>query len=45
MAKKKEPINLMPTKPKALLSKTSKEHIRSIFQNWRLETKLLQELG
>ena len=33
MAKKKEPINLMPTKPKAPSSKTSKEHIRSIFQN------------
>ena len=32
MAKKKEPINLMPTKSKAVLSKISKEHIKSTFQ-------------
>ena len=35
----------MPTNPKSLLSKISKEHILSIFQNCWLENKLLQELG
>ena len=46
MAKNKEPINLMPTKPKTLLSKKkSEEHMRSTFQNYRLQSKLLQELG
>ena len=45
MAKKTEPMILMPKKPKALLSKISKEQIRSTFQNCRLEIKLLQELG
>ena len=36
---------LIPAKPKALLPKISKEHIRSTFQNYTLENKLLQELG
>ena len=35
----------MPTERKSLLSKTLKEHIRSILQNDRLENKLLQELS
>ena len=45
MTKKKESINLMLRKPKALFSKISEEHMRSTFQNYRLENKLLQELG
>ena len=35
----------MLTKSKALLSKKPKEHIRSTFQSYKLEKKLLQELG
>lgn len=38
-------INLMPKKPKAHLSKKSKEYKRSAFQNYRLKSKLLQQLG
>ena len=45
VTKKKESINVMLTKPKALFSKISEEHMRSTFQNYRLENKLLQELG
>ena len=30
---------------KYTLSKISKEHIKSIFQNYKLENKLLQKLG
>ena len=35
----------MPTKQKSFLRKVSQERTRSIFQNFRLEIKLLQELG
>ena len=35
----------MPAAPKNLSLKISKEHIRSIFQTYGLEKKLLQELG
>ena len=36
VTKKKESINVMLTKPKALFSKISEEHMRSTFQNYRL---------
>ena len=45
MAKKKESITLISSKPKELLSKKLKVHTRSTFQNYRLKSKLLQELG
>ena len=35
----------MPTEQKSCLPKVSQEHTRSIFRNFRLETKLLRELG
>ena len=35
----------MHTEPKTLLSKILKEHIGSMFKNYRVERKLLQELG
>ena len=35
----------MHTEPKTLLSKILKEHIGSTFKNYRVEPKLLQELG
>ena len=35
----------MHTEPKTLLSKILKEHIGSTFKNYRVERKLLQELG
>ena len=39
MAKKKEPINLMPAKSKVFLSKTLVEHTTWSFQYYRLENK------
>ena len=35
----------MPTVPRNVLSKISKELLGSVFQNYRLENKLPQELG
>ena len=43
VAKKKEVVNLIAVKPKAPLSKTSTEHIKLTFQNYKLENKLLKE--
>ena len=45
VAKKNEPINILPAKPRKPLPKTLTEHTTLTFQNYRLEEKLLQELG
>lgn len=43
MDQKKEPINLMPAKPKSPMSKTLTELLTSTFQNRKLKNKLFRQ--
>ena len=45
MDEKKEPINLVPAKPKVSLSKILAKGITSTFQNSKLRNKLFEQLG
>ena len=45
MAKKKKTNNIMPAEQETLLPKISTENMRSTFQNYGLENKLLQKLS
>ena len=45
MAQKKKTNNVMPAEQETLLPKISTENMRSTFQNYGLENKLLQKLS